>query len=136
MADTHALEQQFIDALHALEQGGEDQLDALVALFRDDAEVTNAALKLAGKTRQGSDDVRTFWKEYRHTFATMRSEFAHVTTSDDAAGLFWRTSGTGKDGNDMSYDGVSLLVFDGNGKIRHFRGYYDTRDLTRSVEQA
>ena len=33
----------------------------------------------------------------------------------------------------MEYDGVSLLVFDDSGKIKLFRGYYDTRELSREV---
>ena len=128
-----ALAQQFIDALHALEQGDVQQVDQLVALYGDDARLTNAALKLAGDERIGQDGARQFWMEYRRTFGEAYSEFYQVTVNEEAAGLFWTTKGTGNDGQPMEYDGVSLLVFDDSGKIKLFRGYYDTRELSREV---
>jgi len=129
----HDLAQSFIDALHTLEQGGEDDVDAIVALFADDARLTNAALRLAGEERQGQDGARQFWSEYRRTFGQARSDFFKVTVGDDAAGLFWTTKGTGNNGQPMEYDGSSLLVFNDDGEISLFRGYYDTRELSRAV---
>ena len=123
----------FIDALHALEHGDEGDVDAIVALFADDAQLSNSALRLAGEERRGEDGARRFWSEYRRTFGEAHSEFAHVTAGDDAAGLFWTPTGTGNDGRSLSYDGSSLLVFDASGKISSFVGYYDTRELSRAV---
>lgn len=127
------LAQQFIDALHILEHGSADDVDAIVALFSDDAKLINAALKLAGEERRGTEGARTFWSEYRRTFGDAHSEFFQITANDESAGLFWTTKGTGNDGQPMEYDGVSLLVFDDAGKITLFRGYYDTRELSREV---
>lgn len=78
-----ALAQQFIDALHALEQGGENEVDGLVALFSDDAQLTNAALDLAGDKRNGQDGVRRFWTEYKSTVGEAFSTFHHVTSDND-----------------------------------------------------
>lgn len=125
--------QEFIDALHELEQGDESAVDGLVSLYSEDARLTNAALKLAGKERRGHDGVREFWIEYRHTFEQAYSEFAQITANEESAGLFWTTKGTDTDGNPLEYDGVSLLVFDDSGKITQFRGYYDTRSLDKTV---
>ena len=127
------LAQQFIDALHTLEQGDVQDVDQLVGLYSDEARLVNAALKLAGQERTGQDGARQFWTEYRRTFGEAFSEFYQVTVNDQAAGLFWTTKGTGNDGQPMEYDGVSLLVFDDQGKIKLFRGYYDTRELSREV---
>jgi len=124
------LAQQFIDALHALEQGSEEQVEALVALFATDARLTNAALQLAGREEKGADGARHFWTQYRRTLGRAYSRFSHVTTDEKSAGLFWTTEGQTQDGVDISYDGVSLLEFGDDGKITFFRGYYDTRDLT------
>jgi ketosteroid isomerase-like protein len=129
----HTLAQQFIDALHKLEQGSEQDVDDIVALYSDDARVLNAALKLAGEERTGKDGARQFWTEYRRTFGEAFSEFFQVTANDESAGLFWTTKGTGNDGQPMEYDGVSLLVFNQEGKISLFRGYYDTREISRAV---
>jgi ketosteroid isomerase-like protein len=127
------LARQFIDALHALEAGSADDVDQIVDLFSDDSQVINAALKLAGESRRGRDGAREFWTEYRKTFGEAHSEFFQITVNEEAAGLFWTTKGTGNDGQPMEYDGVSLLVFDDQGKIRLFRGYYDTREVSRAV---
>lgn len=123
----------FIEALHALESGGEDALDQICALFSDDAGLTNAALRLADKEYHGRDGVREFWQAYRATFAAIRSEFSHITAGDRAAGLFWTSAGQDAAGQPVNYDGVSLLEFDDSGRIKRFRGYYDTRQLVREV---
>lgn len=122
--------QQFIDALHALEQGSEENVEAIVALFSDKARLTNAALQLAGHDESGLEGARHFWTQYRRTLGKAYSRFSHITTDDKSAGLFWTTEGQTPDGVDLTYDGVTLLEFDESGKITFFRGYYDTRDLT------
>lgn len=131
--DRTQLAQQFIAALHTLEQGDESDADGMVAMFSDDARLTNAALKLAGKERTGRAGAQEFWSEYRRTFGAATSEFFQITTSANAAGLFWTTKGTDATGQPIEYDGVSLLVFNDEGKITLFRGYYDTRELSRVV---
>lgn len=133
MEQIKQLAQQFIDALHQLEQGGEQDVPGIAGLFSDDARLTNAALTLAGKQHSGREGVQAFWKEYRSTFGEAYSEFYQITSSDNAAGLFWTTKGTDNQGRPMEYDGVSLLEFDQGGKIRLFRGYYDTRQIERQV---
>ncbi len=127
------LAQQFIDALHKLEQGNEQDVGDIVSLYSDDARLVNSALKLAGQERTGQQGAREFWTEYRRTFGEAYSDFFQVTTNAESAGLFWTTKGTGNDGQPMEYDGVSLLVFNQDGKIALFRGYYDTREISRAV---
>ncbi len=127
------LAQQFIDALHKLEGGDADTADEIVELFSDDAHLTNAALQLAGQEHTGREGIREFWREYRRTFGEIYSDFHHITTSSDAAGLFWTAKGTGNNGQPLQYDGVTLLVYGDDGKISRFQGYYDTRQLSREV---
>jgi len=132
--DNSQLAQQFIDALHALEKGTEEHVAPLAKLFADDARITNAALQLVDKEETGRDGATHFWTEYKATLGECFSTFHHVTIDENAAGLFWTTEGNGPDGNGVKYDGVSLLEFDSDGKIKFFRGYYDTRDLTVRAE--
>ena len=122
--------QQFIDALHGLEQGGEDEAHQITLLFRDDATLTNSALDLRGVEITGRDEILRFWIEYKQTLGGAYSEFHHITTSEYSAGLFWTTKGQSPDGQDISYHGATLLEWDDTGRIRFFRGYYDTRQLT------
>jgi ketosteroid isomerase-like protein len=130
-AQAQQMAQQFIDALHTLESGSADDTADIVALFADDARLTNAALD--GKELTGKDGVQKFWTDYRRSFGEIRSEFSHVIANEDAAGLFWRSEGSGKDGQAIGYDGVSLLVWSDDGKIGFFQGYYDTRKLGEEI---
>jgi hypothetical protein len=122
--------QQFIDALHALEQGGEDQAHQMALLFRDDAKLANAALDLQNIEVQGRDGILRFWIEYKETLGEAYSKFHQVTTSQNAAGLFWTTQGRNPAGQEIHYHGATLLQWDDTGRIKYFRGYYDTRQLT------
>lgn len=127
------LARRFIDALHLIEDGAENGLDEMAALFASDARLTNAALR--GRELEGSEGVRKFWDEYRAAFGDVRSEFSHVIVNEQAAGLFWRTDGRGRDGQPLAYHGVSLLEWSEGeeGKIGFFRGYYDMRELAQEL---
>ena len=130
--------QTFINALHALEQASGDathEVDAITALYATNARLTNAALKLVGEEKAGTDAIRTFWADYKKTLGQAYSDFHHVAASDNAAGLFWVTKGTSPNGqaDAIHYDGSTLLEFDDSGKITFFQGYYDTAQLNRQM---
>ena len=124
------LAQCFIDTLHALEQGGEEQANEMAMLFADNATLANAALELRGEKVEGRDAILRFWMEYRSALGEVESHFHHITTSERAAGLFWTTKGQNPDGQDVHYHGATLLNWNASGLIQFFRGYYDTRELT------
>lgn len=128
----HTIGQQFIDALHKLEQGSENDTDDIVELFDEQAMLINSALKLSDKPMQGRDDIKTFWQDYRRHFQQAESEFYRVTSGDGSIGLFWTTKGVRRDGQPINYDGASLLVINDD-RITEFRGYYDTRSLQTTV---
>lgn len=128
------LAQQFIDALHSLEQGDDTEAEPLAILFSEDATLTNAALELTGKEVKGRDAILQFWVECKSTLGQALSNFHHITMGDRAAGLFWTTGGQGPDGQPVRYHGATLLEFDQTGLIQFLRGYYDTRELTMRGE--
>lgn len=129
--DTKSGADQFISALHNLEQGADESgVGGIVELFADDAELVNTALLLGGETLRGKDGATEFWTQYKKTIGVGKSEFHHITASEKAAGLFWKT--TVRDGA-AQYDGSTLLDFDDSGKIKYFQGYYDTRQLNHAV---
>jgi hypothetical protein len=130
---TMELGRRFTEALHAVDAGEQGAVERMLELYSPEARLTNAALKLVGEERRGHDGVRQFWEEYQHTFREARTEFFDVTASERSAGLFWTTRGVDATGQQFEYDGVSLLVFDEAGLIERFRGYYDTRELSRKV---
>lgn len=131
---TQAKAQEFIDALHALEQGSVEHVAPLVALYAPDATLRNSALDNKGTEMKGTEQITQFWSEYKETLGEIFSKFHHVTVSDQAAGLFWTTTGRNPAGDEVNYHGSTLLQFDEDGKIAFFRGYYDTRELVVKSE--
>jgi hypothetical protein len=60
----------------------------------------------------------------------MWSEFRNVFATEEGAALEWTTQGT-SNGEDASYDGVSILEIEG-GKVRRFMAYFDPRPRSPS----
>jgi hypothetical protein len=61
----------------------------------------------------------------------MRSTFRNVLAAEDKAALEWTTEGA-SDGEEVSYDGVSILEIEGE-KVKRFMAYFDARRLSRQV---
>ena len=117
----------FVEALWKLEE--ERDVEALVEIHTDDCDVGNVAVS---RTFSGHDGLREFWTSYRDTFGDMKSEFRNVFADDAGhAALEWNTSGQAN-GNEVSYEGVSLLEIR-NGKVSRFRAYFDPRTVNEQV---
>ncbi len=133
MQRTDQLGSQFAAALEAVERRDEGAIEDILAHFSPEASLTNSALKHTNDERRGFEAIRAFWEAYQHTFRELQTTFFEQTSSERAAGLFWTTRGIDAQGEPIEYDGVTLLIFDDDGKITRFRGYYDTRELARTV---
>jgi ketosteroid isomerase-like protein len=117
----------FVEALWKLEQ--KRDVEALVEIHTDDCDVGNVAVP---RTFSGHDSLREFWTSYRNTFGDMKSEFRTVFADDAGhAALEWNTIGKAN-GNEVSYEGVSLLETK-NGKVIRFRAYFDPRTVNEQV---
>lgn len=119
----------FITELHRIEDGDAAGVDRIVAMFADDAELTNPLIERGGGSRSGRDQIAKFWREYYSSFQNIQSEFFDVTASDHSVGLFWRSAGTNPTGQPLEYEGVSLLELDESGKITRFKGFFDSRQI-------
>ena len=95
----------------------------LTALFAADAECSSTATTTP---MTGSDAVKRFWLEYLSVFKTVRSTFTHTHSGGDGSTLEWTSEGQLPAGTAINYQGVSLLEFDGSGKVKRFRTYYDS----------
>ena len=117
----------FVEALRKLEEDRE--VEALVEVHSADCDVGNVAVP---RTFSGHDGLREFWTSYRDTFGDMKSEFRNVFADGEGhAALEWSTTGTAN-GNEVSYDGVSLLEMK-DGKVSRFRAYFDPRTVNDQV---
>lgn len=117
----------FIEALRRLEE--DRDVEPLVEIHKEDCDVGNVAVS---RTFSGHEGLREFWTSYRNTFDEMKSEFRNVFADDSGhAALEWSTEGTSS-GNEVSYEGVSILEIEGD-KVSRFRAYFDPRRLTEQI---
>jgi ketosteroid isomerase-like protein len=113
----------FVDALARLEEHGE--VEALLALFSEDARVSNVASR---RTFHGREGARQFWREYKGMLRQVKSTFRNLIESGDRVALEWESRGTAHNGAAVDYEGVSILEWDGE-HISRFYAYFDPRVL-------
>ena len=117
----------FVRALRELENNGD--VEVMVPLFAETSEIGNTALK---ETLKGIEGVREFWTNYRGTFAELESNFRNRIAAEGGSALEWETTGRSADGEEIRYQGVSVLEHDG-GKITRFFAYFDPADLGKQI---
>lgn len=121
--------QRFVDALLELEEHGD--IEPMVALFTDDAHVSNVA---SPRVFSGVEGARRFWTEYKGTLGQVKSSFRNMIESGDRVALEWETQGTGRNGAAIAYEGVSIIEWDGDLIVR-FQAYFDPRVLGQELSQ-
>jgi ketosteroid isomerase-like protein len=121
--------QRFVDALARLEEDGE--LESLVELFGDDAQVSNVA---SHRTFQGREGARRFWREYKGMLRQVKSTFRNMIEAGDRVALEWESNGTAHNGAAVAYEGVSIIEWDGEHIVR-FQAYFDPRVLGQELSQ-
>jgi len=123
--------EKFIEALNELEKN--ENVETIVSLFSDDAEIGNVTLT---ESFSGADGAKEFWTNYRNTFGAVSSEFTNKIHSEKVSALEWTTTGTSANGGEISYDGVSILEFNDADKIKRFFAYFNPAKLGHQIEEA
>ena len=124
----HEITEKFIEALRELEQNRD--VEKIAGLFADDAEVNNVV------TVENSSGLsaREFWQKYRDNFGEINSEFSNKIVGENTSALEWTTTGTGADGGDVAYEGVSILETDGE-RITRFFAYFNPGKLGKQMSE-
>lgn len=115
----------FMHTLQNTEATGD--VDPLVALFSEDAELMNLAMQ---EPLTGKDGAQRFWKKYLSVFEQIHSDFTHVVENnvvetDGTIVLEWISKGMLSTSENITYRGVSVLELN-NGQVHRFRTYYDS----------
>jgi len=116
----HETASRFMNTLQRTEDTGD--VESLVALFSDDAELMNLAMP---EPLKGKEGAQRFWEKYLSVFNRIHSEFTNVIAGDDASVLEWTSRGQLSSSEEITYRGVSVLEFK-DGKVCRFRTYYDS----------
>lgn len=110
----------FMQTLQHIEETGE--VESLVALFSDEAELINLAMP---EPLKGKEGAQRFWQKYLSVFDRIHSQFTNVVEGNNTSVLEWVSRGTLSNSEEITYRGVSVLEFN-DGKVQHFRTYYDS----------
>lgn len=110
----------FMHALQHSEETGD--IEPLVTLFSDDAELINLAML---EPLKGKEGVQQFWKKYLSVFERIHSQFINVVESNETSVLEWISKGKLSTSEEITYRGVSVLEFN-HGQVHRFRTYYDS----------
>jgi len=119
----------FVEALSRLEEDGD--VEGMVDLFSDDAQVSNVASQ---RVFSGKEGARKFWSEYKGTLRRVKSSFRNMIEAGDKVALEWESHGTAQNGAAVSYEGVSILEWDGE-HVRRFYAYFDPHLLGLELTQ-
>ena len=125
---TREISEKFIEALNDLEKNR--NVEKITSLFSDEAEINNVV------TIENSHDLtaRDFWTKYRDNFGEVNSEFSSKIYGEKTAALEWTTTGTGADGGEINYEGVSILEIEGD-KITRFFAYFDPGKIGKQMTE-
>jgi limonene-1,2-epoxide hydrolase len=110
----------FMQTLQQIEETRD--VESLVALFADQAELTNLAML---EPLTGKEGARQFWQKYLSVFKQIHSDFTNVIESDSSIVLEWISKGTLSTSEAVQYRGVSILEISNN-QVDRFRTYYDS----------
>jgi ketosteroid isomerase-like protein len=119
--------QQFIDALHELEDHG--RADRLLEQYAPDASHRTLA---HSEPFTGRDAIAGFWEHYRRQFSRIHSTFDRVIATEEDAALEWHADGELPDGTPITYRGVTLLHHGPNG-LTDFASYYDPTPFQQAL---
>lgn len=103
----------------------------LSELFTDDADLCNLTRPTSRNGDARAKDVSMhkqalpFWNQYLNAFDSIASHFTSIIEAEKCAVLEWHSVGSLKNGFPISYNGVSIVEFDGKA-IKAFRTYYDS----------
>jgi ketosteroid isomerase-like protein len=114
-----------IEAFRRFETEGDPE--PLLALFAENSECGSPVVP--GEFH-GPEGAREFLLHDRARFKEIRSELRLVVSAGDNVVLEWTRTGETKDGDEVLYDGVTLLEH-ADGRITRMQVYQDARAVRR-----
>lgn len=80
---------------------------------------------VGGGIRRGPTEVEAFLSQLGGLFASIELRPTRVYVCGDEIGLVWEAKGRGKNGVEVSFDGIDVVVLDAAGKITSLRAFWN-----------
>ena len=97
-------------------------MDAWLATFADDV-VSHTPV--GSPPVHGPDGMRLFLKEIMKTMETVTVQMDGVFLAGDGAAAKWSAEGVGRNGRQISFEGISVFEMNIQGKIRRIFAYWN-----------
>lgn len=109
----------------ALEQ---PDLDQFAGLYAEDAVLEDP---VGTPPLRGRAAIREFLARGRAVIAEAKTTVHSVKPCGDECAVHWSVEVRSVQGRTIDYDGIGIFSFDGAGKLRHVREFYDVAKLAR-----
>ncbi len=105
----------YFDAICALDG------DAWIATFAADA----VSYEPGGPPLVGYDALRVFFNGVAGGFETIEMRPDQVFPVGNEAGVKWSARGTGKNGREVTFEGIDIFTVNNDGKIQTIKAYWN-----------
>ncbi len=119
MPDRAAMERSLSTFWTAVSQG---DVDSMVSVFAEDA-VSQEPYGMPAL--EGPEAIRQFFQGLSGAFQTISFTRDRTHIAGNRAAVVWSANGTMADGTDVSFDGVDVVEFNGDGEIQRLWGYFE-----------
>lgn len=108
-------------------------LDNIVKLFTPDAVFASPVTDPPGIAHEG---IQKFFASVTEHFDSIgvSEEFVFVDEAGNEAAVKWQCIGMAKNGRGLKFDGIDIIRFTDDGRIRELRGYWDSSVMLQALE--
>jgi len=104
--------------------------DAWLAAFAEDAVTYDP---VGAPPIQGHRGLRQFWEMIAGVFETLGITEQEVFVSGNGAAVKWQGRGVGKNGREVSFEGIDVFEVNPQGKIQKMWGYWNPNALMNEL---
>ncbi|MGA7933694.1 MAG: nuclear transport factor 2 family protein [Kovacikia sp.] len=101
---------------------GSNKVDNIVACFAEDCISQDP---VDAPALNGTAEVRQFFQTIVGLFATVELTEEFISIHGQEAAVKWSGFGIGKNGREVTFEGIDIFEFDANGKIQSVKGYWN-----------
>ncbi|MGE5655276.1 MAG: nuclear transport factor 2 family protein [Actinomycetota bacterium] len=101
---------------------GNNKAEDMVACFAENCVSYDPA---DGPALNGTAEVHQFFQAIVDLFSTVGLTEEFVSINGQAAAVKWTGHGTGKNGREVTFEGIDLFEFSADGKIQSLKAYWN-----------
>ncbi len=101
---------------------GNNKVEDMVACFAEDCVNQDP---VDGPALNGHAEVRQFFQAIVDLFAALELTEEFISIHGQSAAVKWAGQGIGKNGHEVTFEGIDLFEFNAEGKIQSIKGYWN-----------